>query len=262
MRSGGLAKAPEAAYRSFGGQAGVRGGPLPPSAAPELKTEWNHQGSVVVVHVQAKPEAYANNSLETVLKKRGINFENLPQDDTTKLRAEQKDNLSTSGGEGVEAVFVEAPESTIIACLADLRRDTANFSGIDIDVEAKQDSKDKLKEVELDKRILAVKAAAESPSPAPAVQQQQTKEKEVVALNRSRAIRLPAESNAQLADQPAARPEAATAAPESRMMRRGRAALSEKLERDSTNANNMQVLFIICPEPVQPAGPAPAKPAE
>jgi hypothetical protein len=262
-RKGGLAKAPAVASRGFGGQAGVSGGALQSPTAPELKTEWSHQGSVIVVHVAAKPKALANNSLETVLKKRGINFENPPQDETTKLRAAQEDDLSTIGGEDVEAVFVEAPESTIVACLADLRRDTENFADVDIDVEAKLDSKDKSKDVEFDKQTLAEKSAAESPSRAPAVVQQQTKEKEVVALNRSRAIRLPAESSDQLADQPAARPEAASAVPESRMMRRGRAALSEKLERDSTNANNMQVLFIIRPAPVQqPAGPAAAKPAE
>jgi anti-sigma factor RsiW len=107
-------------------------------------------GELVVVHIIATPAAIQNKSLDDLLMKRGIPIEPEPASDAQqrakdvesdvakpleKERPAAKSLNETLRPETLlDAVLVDAPSPTIVACLADLKKDEASFVGVEVQV--------------------------------------------------------------------------------------------------------------------------------
>jgi hypothetical protein len=108
---------------------GGRGGLGGDGARRNLQVALKATGSdstaddLLVVHVNMKPEAMQNRSFDALLSKNQIEVEP-PAVDKLKRSSEPQD---------VDVVVVEAAPSQIYSCLADLKKDDANYVGIAVD---------------------------------------------------------------------------------------------------------------------------------
>jgi hypothetical protein len=104
---------------------------------------------LLVVHVNARPEALEQKLFDAMLARNGITVEEPSEPATSELRDESVDTLSRSGVTGsrtsaaessrageqseVDVVLVEAPPAQIYGCLAEIDADRANYLGIEVD---------------------------------------------------------------------------------------------------------------------------------
>jgi hypothetical protein len=116
----------------------------------ELREAQSEQ--LVVVHVVAKPEAIKNKSFDKLLLDNGLAIESEIVSDAeeraaiTESRAAkpaeverltiQSLNKPPSGQTVADAVLVDAPKATIASCLAGLKNDESNYTGVDVQVPA------------------------------------------------------------------------------------------------------------------------------
>lgn len=108
--------------------------------------------SFVVVHVLAKPAALQNRAFDKLLLSNGINIESesrgeeervgdkVQQPSETERAAREFGSLKTPQQAGrVDMVLVDAPESAVKSCLADLQKDADNYAGVEVDDTANTD---------------------------------------------------------------------------------------------------------------------------
>ncbi len=104
--------------------------------------------SLVVVHVLARPAAIQNRAFDKLLVSNGIDIEAeavgdetrdagkpvLPnKTDTAARRFSFSDTKAAQANEPVDMVLVDAPESAVKSCLADLKKDADNYAGVEVE---------------------------------------------------------------------------------------------------------------------------------
>jgi hypothetical protein len=126
----------------------IASGPAVPTDGLQLESDES-QNPLVVVHVVAKQDAIENKSFDKMLKSKGINVEPEPSQEASGRAG----GVATRGGnrpateseslaerkspappdENADIVLVEAPKSTIVAFLSELKDDVTNYSSIAVD---------------------------------------------------------------------------------------------------------------------------------
>jgi hypothetical protein len=115
----------------------------------EVPSRSDADVELLVVHVNARPEALERKLFDGVLARNGITVEEPPEPATSELRDEGVAASSRSGVAGprastlessrageqaeLDVVLVEAPPAQIYGCLAEIDADRANYLGIEVD---------------------------------------------------------------------------------------------------------------------------------
>lgn len=254
----------------------------PPSLEPAASLPESEREPLVVVHVVAKPEAFANKSLESLLANNKIRIESDSQPNKSEISAS---GLAGPGGSGradkvlpaddskkrandeFEVVLVDAPRSSIESCLNQLKGDSANYAGVEVEPPAISEGLER-KTAKIDTGVESLRnynrgtvaqaqkeafhyyydgavepggmPADELSQQVPANQPESLQEREKVALSRGVARRLSPGD----AEGAASRSRAFGAGPSG-----GRAPDAVRgMRRNSVDANNIQVLFVVSPE--------------
>lgn len=147
----------------------AKGAPLG-SAAPavEARESLPTADSLVVVHVLAKPTAIHNKAFDKLLISNGINIEaetlggevadaaKVPPALETESAARQFGKMKVAQHtDEVDMVLVDAPESAVKACLADLQKDADNYASVEIEETPSEDRAKQQKQLEEKKEKVA-----------------------------------------------------------------------------------------------------------
>ena len=310
FNGGKLAKAPADATRSLGASEGSGGESTSPAAATSRSGSVVRSDSVVVVHLVAKPEAFANKSLDKLLAKRGIEVESVPAADKSERAAEFKsgvgqlvdrrpgdtsanDASAKRADEEVDFVLVDAPAPTVELFLSDLKDDSTNYVGVEVESPTESDDAEskvaklrsqapdlrrysrgvvapaqkdawryyygEVAKAEQDKPTIdRLDSSPRSAGPSGSAAPDALAEREKVAESRSRALRISPSEAMQLQPESArGRRASEPIAEESRVLRRAEAEPNESGEL----SDRVQVLIVVSPERAADSAPA-AKPAE
>lgn len=130
-----------------GDRAAAKEAPLGPAApVVEARESLPTDDTLVVVHVLAKPVAIQNKAFDKLLVSNGINIEaetigneatdpaKVPPAAKPESGARQLGSLKVAQPtDQVDMVLVDAPESAVNSCLADLQKDADNYASVEVE---------------------------------------------------------------------------------------------------------------------------------